>query len=194
MKRPEDIPEVDLSFINEGFYTRIAVSAFEQFLKHGVGAYFFKETADIDYKRDLIEDYIRYIPLTKKTAVKYPVKALIMVVKYDPKVELIFVSQYKDGKVEVRKMGNNVLPIRPIDAFREWSAANGKGRFIQGELLRLKKPIGDIQAGHYVFVKRAGVSMELRALINGRICKKVVRVHSDFEEWFKGSGGIVRVR
>lgn len=188
----KEIPEVDLSFIDAGFYPRTAVAGFDWYLKKGIGAFFFTDTPDLDTKDALIEEHIEYIPLTKKTAHKFPVKALRMVGKYNPKKEVIFVSEYKDGTIEVRTMGENILTITPIDAYREMNIARGKGRFISGELLILKKPFDNIPKGHYIFLNRTGAFMELTALRNGRTRKGDIKVHSDFEENFRGTGEIVK--
>lgn len=188
-------PDIDMSFIDEGFYTRLPLMAFEQYLRKGIGAYIFTETADMDRNEDLIEDFIEYIPLNKKTAHRFPVKALEMITKYDPRKELIFITEEKDGKVDVCRMGKQILPITPIEAYREFYKANGKGRFVPGELLLLKKAIDDIPKGHYVFLKRTGVFMELAAVSDGHVSKrrKIVKVHSDFEDMFRGRGWIGRL-
>jgi hypothetical protein len=193
-----DIPEIDMSFIDEGFYTRLPVMAFDQYLRKGIGAYFFTETPDMDRNEDLIEDFIEYIPLNATTAHRFPVKALEMITKYDPRKELVFITEYKDGKIDVCRMGKRVLPILPIDAYREFNKNNGKGRFIPGDLLILRKAIDDIPAGHYMFLGRKGATMELAAVSDGHVSnvskrRNIVKVHSDFEDMFRCRGWIGRL-
>jgi hypothetical protein len=193
-----DIPEIDMSFIDAGFYSRLPLYAFEQYLKKGIGAYFFTETADMNRNEDIIEDFIEYVPLNEKTAHTFPVKALRMLSNYDPCKELIFITESKDGTIDVCRLGRNVLPITPIEAYRRFNKNSGKGRFIPGELLSLKKGIDDIPKGHYLFLGRRGANMELATISDGYVLKQkkgstTVKVHSDFEEMFKSRGWIGRL-
>ena len=76
------------------------------------------------------------------------------------------------------------------------SDLHGIGRFFEGEVLILEKPIDDVQPGHYVFLGRQGVMMTLcepgMEEDEGDITTtdKLHFVHWDFEEVFKILPGV----
>ena len=193
----DDITELNLE--NAAFYIRVGAIVFEKYLEHGRGALFFSETPAISYEDDFIEDFLSYVPLNEKTVYRFPIQAIKLVAKYDPGKEIIFIVEFKDGTVSVRKWGANVLHISPLDLYRDLAA--DFARFMPGDVIAVKKTSGEVKKGHYVFRGFAGPYLEVIPLPEfraGRYYRSggeggIIRVHSDYTELFRRTGDFIRL-
>jgi hypothetical protein len=168
------------------FWKRIACFGFAGHLRKGIGCVVIREPQQgVSKPADSILEYVRY----EAENPEIPAEAIAMLDQYDPSKEVVLLITDKAGKTLALQLTAHRLGCTPIDAYREWSKAERMGRFIPGEVLRLRDPIDGMIEAHYVFLNRDGIWMKLcRAGLDDddEVCTtdEQFRVHSDFEDSF----------
>lgn len=184
-----------LSSIGNEFWLRLASFAFQSYLEVGIGVCILKEQPAVK----AINAPLRYLPYDPDNSgfEMFPAETLKLLDEYDPLREVVLAVVDKGDEALVLKLSAQKLGAKPIDAYRAWLKANSQGVFIPGELVGMKTPVPDIQAGQYIFLRRTGAMMELcRAGIDpetDEICRtgEIVRCHADFEICFEGVGDVI---
>lgn len=166
------------------YWKQLAAFAYESFLEHGDGVVLIKEKPSQTFSSADLDKYFQYIPFDPDNE-EIPLDGVAMIVKYDPKKEVILMITDANGQSVCLQLSAQKLGINPLEAYKE-----AHRKLVPGQVYKLEKPIGDIQPGYYVFEKEEKAMLVFCQMgmdeDEGNACRtdKIIRVHLDFKDYF----------
>ncbi|MCE9612925.1 MAG: hypothetical protein K8T26_01525 [Lentisphaerae bacterium] len=173
------------------FYKAIASFSFEGFIQQGVGCVVIQEGNFAKHQDGKVEAVVLYVPWEAGNPL-IPAEAAEMINAYEPESSVVLCIVSENHSATCLTLTAEKIGCSPVIAHmkgREWHVD-----IEPGSVLRLNVPVGDTQAGVYVFLREENAQMKLAQAVmdadEGDVLAgdEVVDVHVDFRDAFVPMG------